>query len=134
MTEFAQAPCTLIFDKFVRVYFSCRPLPDKNRQYVSYSAYVDLNRYDLSEILDIAQNPILELGELGTFDEFGTYPVSVIRRGEAVLAYYGGWTRCESDPIYGRNRGGRKSRRREAVSRNSAKAPSYQPTYTIPLS
>ncbi len=41
MKEFAQAPSVLIFDKFVRVYFSCRPLPDENGQYVSYSGYVD---------------------------------------------------------------------------------------------
>lgn len=99
MREFAQAPCTLIFDKFVRVYFSCRPLPDKNKQYISFSTYVDLSRSDLSKIVNIAEKPILELGELGTFDEFGTYPVSVIRNGEVVLAYYGGWTRCESIPF-----------------------------------
>ena len=47
LKEFAQAPSVLIFDNFVRVYFSCRPLPDKNGQYVSYSAYVDLDRNNL---------------------------------------------------------------------------------------
>ncbi len=97
--EFAQAPCTLIFDDFVRVYFSCRPLPDKNGQYVSYSAYIDLDRHDLSRIVNISTNPILQLGSRGTFDEFGTYPVSVIRRDNEVLAYYGGWTRCVSIPF-----------------------------------
>src|SRR5205807_8799985 len=30
---------------------------------------------------------------------FGIYPVSVIRDGGNVLAYYGGWTRCESVPF-----------------------------------
>jgi len=98
LKEFAQAPSVLIFDKFVRVYFSCRPLPDANGKYVSYSAYVDLNKYNLLEILNIAEKPILQLGELGTFDEFGVYPVSVIRNGADILAYYGGWTRCESVP------------------------------------
>lgn len=98
LKEFAQAPSVLIFDKFVRVYFSCRPLPDKNGQYVSYSAFVDLNRNNLFDIVNISKKPILELGEPGTFDEFGTYPTSVIRNGEEVLAYYGGWTRCESVP------------------------------------
>ena len=44
MTEFAQAPSTLVFDDFLRVYFSCRPSPDQKGQYVSYSAFVDLNR------------------------------------------------------------------------------------------
>ncbi len=99
MKEFAQAPSVLIFDQFIRVYFSCRPLPDQKGQYVSYSAYVDLNRSNLFEIIHIAESPILPLGELGTFDEFGTYPVSVIRTAHDVRAYYGGWTRCESVPF-----------------------------------
>ena len=97
--EFAQAPATLIFEKFIRVYFSCRPMPDEKGQYVSYSAYVDLNRNDLFEIINIADGPILKLGETGTFDEFGTYPVSVIRNDDEIMAYYGGWTRCESVPF-----------------------------------
>lgn len=99
LREFAQAPSVLIFDEFVRVYFSCRPLPDERGQYTSYSAYVDLNRHNLFEIVNMAKAPILELGELGTFDEFGTYPVSVIRQGNDIFAYYGGWTRCESIPF-----------------------------------
>lgn len=99
MQEFAQAPATLIFDKFVRVYFSCRSLRDKNGQYVSYTGYVDLNRYNLHEILDISDEPILKLGETGTFDEFGTYPTSVIKNNNDVIAFYGGWTRCESVPF-----------------------------------
>ena len=98
MNEFAQAPSVVLFESFVRVYFSCRPKPDKNGQYVSYSAYVDLNRKNLFEILDISKEPILELGKLGTFDEFGTYPVSVVRIKNEFLAYYAGWTRCESVP------------------------------------
>jgi len=97
--EFAQAPCTLLFDDFVRVYFSCRPTPDENGQYRSFSAFVDLKRSDLFEVVRVAAKPILPLGGVGEFDEFGIYPVSVIREGGAVLAYYGGWTRCESVPF-----------------------------------
>jgi len=99
LKEFAQAPATLLFDDFVRVYFSCRPPADSNGQYVSYSAYVDLDRADLFKVRDVAAQPILGLGKLGEFDEFGTYPVSVIRTGEDVRAYYAGWTRCESVPF-----------------------------------
>lgn len=99
LKEFAQAPATLVFDDFVRVYFSCRPLPDARGQYVSRSAFVDLDRADLTAIRRVAAQPILELGGVGEFDEFGTYPVSVIRRGGDVLAYYAGWTRCESVPF-----------------------------------
>lgn len=98
LREFAQAPATLIFDDFVRVYFSCRPNRDENGQYVSYTGYVDLDRSNLLNVVRISDRPIMELGKLGTFDEFGIYPTSVIRSGDDVLAYYGGWTRCESVP------------------------------------
>ena len=99
MREFAQAPSTLIFNEFVRIYFSCRPFPNQNGQYVSYSAYVDLDRSDLFKVRNISETPILNLGGLGAFDEFGTYPVSVIRLENEVRAYYAGWTRCESVPF-----------------------------------
>jgi predicted GH43/DUF377 family glycosyl hydrolase len=100
LKEFAQAPSTLVFDDFVRVYFSCRPPIDANGQYVSFSAWVDLDRKDLTNVLEIAEHPILELGDLGEFDEFGTYPVSVVRSdNNEFRAYYAGWTRCESVPF-----------------------------------
>jgi hypothetical protein len=66
---------------------------------VSYSSYVDLDRADLFKVRRVADRPILPLGGLGEFDEFGTYPVSVIRHDREVRAYYGGWTRCESVPF-----------------------------------
>lgn len=99
MDQFAQAPSVLIYDDFVRVYFSCRPKPDSKGQYVSYSGYLDLDRTDLTKVIAIGSEPILELGKLGTFDEFGTYPVSVIPIRDEYVAYYAGWTRCESVPF-----------------------------------
>ena len=60
---------------------------------------MDLDRKNLFEIVNVSKRPILKLGELGTFDEFGTYPASVIRDENKVKVYYGGWTRCESVPF-----------------------------------
>jgi hypothetical protein len=99
MHEFAQAPATLVFDSFVRVYFACRPRPDASGQYVSRTAYVDLNRRNLFEVVALSERPILELGRRGSFDEFGIYPTSVIRHEREVRAYYAGWTRCASVPF-----------------------------------
>lgn len=99
LKEFAQAPATLLLNDVVRVYFSCRPLADAQGKYVSYSAYVDLDRAELFHVRDVARAPILPLGGLGDFDEFGIYPVSVLRDGDLVRAYYAGWTRCESVPF-----------------------------------
>lgn len=97
--EFAQSPSALVFDDFVRVYFSARPLPDGNGQYKSYLAYVDLDRKNLHSIVGICEKPILDLGGLGTFDEFGMNPATAIRAGDEVRIYYAGWTRCESVPF-----------------------------------
>jgi predicted GH43/DUF377 family glycosyl hydrolase len=99
MQEFAQAPATLVFDDFVRVYFSCRPPRDQKGQYVSYTSFLDLDRNNLFKVININPRPVIELGTLGAFDEFGIYPTSVIRNNGDLLAYYGGWTRCESVPF-----------------------------------
>ena len=98
LNEFAQAPSVLEYDDFIRVYFSCRPKANEQGQYVSYSSYVDLNKNNFS-VLKVGENPILELGKLGTFDEFGTYPSSVIKINDKYMVFYGGWTRCESVPF-----------------------------------
>lgn len=97
--EFAQAPCALVMADVVRVYFSCRPPPDERGRYVSHSAFVDLDRQDLTRVVRLADRPILNLGARGCFDEFGVYPVSVIANEGELRAYYGGWTRCESIPF-----------------------------------
>lgn len=97
--EFAQAPATLIFDDFVRVYFSCRSQRDKKGQFVSYSAFVDLDRNNLFNLVNMADEPVFALGEKGCFDEFGTYPMSVIEKDDQIWAYYAGWTRCQSVPF-----------------------------------
>ena len=99
MQEYAQAPSVVIFENHVRVFFSSRTVPDTNGQYVSRLGYIDLNCKNLFEITKICNEPVLPLGGLGTFDEFGTYPVSVIKTEKEIRAYYAGWTRCESVPF-----------------------------------
>lgn len=82
MREFAQAPSALVFDDFVRIYLSCRAPADESVQYTSRCAFVDLDRADLFKIQRLAREPVLDLGGTGEFDEFGTYPISVIRNGD----------------------------------------------------
>ncbi|MCA9139313.1 MAG: hypothetical protein KDB00_21210 [Planctomycetales bacterium] len=99
IAEFAQAPCVVLHDDFLRVYFSCRPAPDANGQYTSYSTFLDLDRHDIKNVLRVSDRPVLELGEIGMFDQFGIYPISVIAHKDTFRAYYAGWTRCESVPF-----------------------------------
>lgn len=99
MQEFAQCTSTLLFDNFVRVYFSCRPPRSKDGKYVSNTTFLDLDRKDLTKIIRIAEKPLLELGELGTFDEFGIYPSCVTQINDLIYFYYAGWTRMVSVPV-----------------------------------
>lgn len=99
MKNYAQCTSTLVFENFVRVYFSCRPENDPDGQAKSYLAFIDLDRYNLKNIMNIAQKPVLPLGELGTFDEFAVYPSSVIRHDGKVYLYYAGWSRSKSVPF-----------------------------------
>ncbi len=100
LKEFAQAPATLEFENFLRIYFACRPPRDtKTGQYVSHTAFVDVRKENFLDIIEFAEKPIFVLGEPGTFDEFGTYPTSVLRYNGELVAYFGGWTRCSSVPF-----------------------------------
>lgn len=101
MQEFAQSPSVLVFDSHIRVYFTSRPAPTSDGQYRSFLTYIDVDKNNPLKILHVCEEPILSLGGYGTFDEFGTTPISVIRVGDEVRVYYAGWTRCESVPFNG---------------------------------
>jgi predicted GH43/DUF377 family glycosyl hydrolase len=66
---------------------------------VSLGGFVDFVSFDPPIIDGYGDVPLLALGDLGCFDEFGTYPISVMREGDKFVAYYGGWTRGESVPF-----------------------------------
>lgn len=96
---FTQAPNTVVLRDRIRVYFTTRGIPDHAGMVKSLGAFVDFSEPAPHAILDAASEPIMDLGGLGEFDEFGTYPVSVEHVGGRFFAYYGGWTRGESVPF-----------------------------------
>ena len=98
MKTHSQCPGTLVFDDFVRVYFSCRSNPIDGK-YVSRTTFLDLDRKDLTKVIKLADDPVLELGDVGSFDEFGIYPTSVIKDQTNIRLYYAGWSRGTSVPI-----------------------------------
>lgn len=89
---FAQSPQTLVFDDFVRVYFSTRSVDPTNGKYLSHIAFVDMSR-DLRTPIRVNPHTVLPLGKLGCFDEHGIFPMNVLRVGEAVYGYTCGWSR-----------------------------------------
>lgn len=88
---FAQSPQTLVFETFVRVYFSTRAL-DANGKYLSHVAFVDFDK-KFQHIKNISSETVIPLGEIGCFDEHGIFPFHVMRSGKKIFAYTTGWNR-----------------------------------------
>ncbi len=89
--EFAQSPQTIVFDDFVRIYFSTRE-KDANGKFLSHIAFVDMGK-NFDEILNVSSRTVIELGGLGTFDEHGIFPINPVRVGDKIYAYTCGWSR-----------------------------------------
>lgn len=90
--QFAQSPQALVFDDFVRIYFSTRAVDTTNGKYLSHIAFVDI-RKDLREIIRVSQETVIPLGGLGCFDEHGIFPMNVMRHGDRIYGYTCGWNR-----------------------------------------
>lgn len=89
--QFAQSPQTLVFDDFVRIYFSTRSV-DGNGKYLSRIAFVDMQK-NLRDVIRVSGKTVIPLGGLGCFDEHGIFPMNVLRHGDAVYGYTCGWSR-----------------------------------------
>lgn len=81
MTPFAE----FLRDDIYRVYFSGRD--GQNRSLVGY-ADIDVVR---AEVLDVAERPVLGLGELGCFDDNGVTPSWIVNHDGRKYLYYIGW-------------------------------------------
>ena len=90
--EFAQSPQALVFDDFVRIYFSTRKKDPENGKYLSHVAFVDFGK-NLKDVIRVSEKTVIELGGLGCFDEHGIFPINVLRHKNRVYAYTCGWNR-----------------------------------------
>lgn len=88
---FAQSPQALVFDDFVRIYFSTRK-KDLNGKFLSFISFVDMDK-TFSRVISISSDTVIELGKLGSFDEHGIFPINPLRYNDKVLAYTCGWSR-----------------------------------------
>ena len=89
---FAQSPQALVFDDFVRIYFSTREKDETTKKFLSHISYVDMDK-NFSKIIKIADQTVIELGKLGSFDEHGIFPINILRHDDKIWAYTCGWSR-----------------------------------------
>tara|TARA_Y100001968_G_C19355700_1_gene717072 strand:+ start:338 stop:1294 length:957 start_codon:yes stop_codon:yes gene_type:complete len=89
--EFAQSPQTLIFDNFVRIYFSTRE-KDQTGKYLSHISFIDIDK-KFKNIINVSSDTVIKLGELGCFDEHGIFPINIFKENDKIHAYTTGWNR-----------------------------------------
>ena len=71
----------------MRVYFATREVKTESK-----TTFIDLDIKNPKKILNINDKPILNNGEIGTFDEHGIMPAGVLRYENKVYLYYSGWS------------------------------------------
>jgi hypothetical protein len=94
-TTHTQVPAALVKKDIVRVYFAARNLEGR-----SYPGYVDLARDNLSQIIKAQEDPIMQYGKPGTFDDEGIMPACVLEQPEGIWMYYSGWNRRVNVPYH----------------------------------
>jgi len=82
-------------ENIVRVYFSTR-----DSQARSLPGYVDLDPDNLKKVIAIGTTPLLELGELGTFDDCGVMPSWIVNFNKKKYLYYIGWNVRNTIPYH----------------------------------
>lgn len=97
--EFAQSPQVLLFDDFVRVYFSTRER-DSTGKYLSHIAYADFDK-QFKKVINVADRPVIKLGNLGCYDEHGIFPLNILKVKAKLFGYIGGWNRRVSVSVDG---------------------------------
>jgi len=101
MQEYGQNPNAVVLGDRIRIYFSSRKKSEREGGYISYIFFVDVAKDNPSKILYVHDQPILNTtgkGKLGSFDEFGTMPGSILQRGKETWLYYVGWSRSNKLP------------------------------------
>lgn len=90
--EYSQSPQALVFDDFVRIYFSTREVDPVTRKAKSHISFVDMGK-DFKRVKRLSRNTVIQLGEPGCFDEHGIFPINVLKENQRILAYTTGWSR-----------------------------------------
>jgi sucrose-6-phosphate hydrolase SacC (GH32 family) len=90
-SSFAKSPQAIVFDDYVRIYFSA-VAQDETGKYLSHVVFVDFDK-TFKNILNTSHQTVIPLGNLGCFDEHGIFPFSPVKINKQIYAYTSGWSR-----------------------------------------
>ena len=84
--HYAQLPVVDEYDDFYRIYYSTRIDGKSNPM------YIDVDKSNPSKIIKESVNPILNLGDKGSFDWAGVMPTDIVTHENKKYMYYIGWS------------------------------------------
>lgn len=87
---YTKSPQAVIFDNYIRVYFST--CIQDGKKLISEVAFVDFDK-GFKNIIRVSQDVVIPRGQLGCFDEHGIFPFSPIRINDKIYGYISGWSR-----------------------------------------
>ena len=80
---------------FYKIYFGSR-----NKENLSQIGYIIIDISKPEQILKISEDPVLELGPLGTFDDSAVLPSCIVNCNNIKYMYYIGWMQGKRVPYY----------------------------------
>lgn len=94
----AHLPTPVLLADRIRVFFA-----GLDAQKLGRVGWVDLDRHSPTTILDVSPRPVVDLGDLGAFDDSGVTPSCALFVGDELRLYYVGWQRAQRTPyaLYG---------------------------------
>jgi hypothetical protein len=92
--DYAAVPIAhFIANEVVKIFFSAR-----NKFNQSLPFYLNYSMVE-NRIIEISDKPILEIGEIGAFDDSGVMPSCIVKNKELYYLYYIGWNVGKSVPF-----------------------------------
>ena len=85
--KFFLQPTPLVLEDKIKIFGGIRDTKGRSRV-----AFVDVSKDNPSNILQIANEPVLDIGKPGMFDENGVVPTCVLQEGGKVFLYYAGYS------------------------------------------
>jgi predicted GH43/DUF377 family glycosyl hydrolase len=98
MHHYAAQVSAIEFDQFIRLYFTTRSKLDDKGNYETRITFLDCDKENPTKILNVHNQPLLPLGQPGTFDEHGTMMCEIIKHQDKYWLYYLGWQRSSTVP------------------------------------
>lgn len=83
-------------DDVFRIYFESR-----TKENIAHPYFVDIDLNEPTKIIQKNTSPLLKCGEVGTFDDNGITPFTIIKHSPSkIWMYYAGWTRQLKVPFH----------------------------------